>query len=116
MAVTITRPSGVQNYKAGNRTVAVRDIAFSGNYATGGETITASQAGLSKRIEQVDVHGGIVNANTTTGLGISVAYNSTGSVTIKVYESAASAGPFLEKDNAEAYPASTSARFTFIGV
>lgn len=106
--ITVARPTGVSVGTA--RRVRYRDItADTGDYAAGGFTVTAAQCGL-KHIDFFCV--GSAATEGTDGANaqiIGVRYASDGSsVTVQVYESAASGAPPLEK-TAEAYPAN----FTF---
>jgi hypothetical protein len=114
MAVAIAKVAGA-DYTAGNKRVKVRTLTFSGNYATNGETITAAEVGL-KRIEDVHFSGAAAAATPTTAVVLGAVINSTGtSVAIRSYEAAASAAPFIEKDNSEAYITGQVVRATFIG-
>lgn len=118
MALTITTVPGA-DYVAGNKRVKVRDLTFSGNYATGGETVTAAQVGLRK-IERVQGLGGVAAASTPTSavlLGAVVASDGS-SVAIRSYElggTGAAGDPLAEKTDAEAYITGQNVRATFLG-
>ena len=111
MAVAITKVTGA-DYVAGNKKVKVRDLVFSGNYATGGESVTAANVGLRK-IQQVIPHGG-VSAAGDLATAIPTYYDH-GTSKFTFYEGSAAGTALSEKTNAEAYPASAELRVTFIG-
>jgi hypothetical protein len=102
MAVTITKVSGA-DFVAGNKKVRTRDVAFSGSYAAGGDTVTASQLGLTK-LYFVNMQGAMAAASTpTTANEVSIIIASNGqSLAIRQYENAAAGSPSAEK-GAEAY-------------
>lgn len=112
MSVALT-PVGRKSVR-GDMVYLTYDATFSGNYATGGEPITALVAGLVTGIE-------LVILPPVTGGGFyptQPVYNADGSINLKFFETTAGAAgvPALqEKTNAEAYVASTTARITFIG-
>jgi len=85
----------------GAERVHTRRLTFSGNYATGGEAITASTFGL-RRISRLVLHNGVA-ASADLATSNPVAYNS-GTGKIAFYESGASGAATAEKTNAEAYP------------
>lgn len=114
MAVAIAKVAGA-DYTSGNKRVRVRTLTFSGNYATGGESITAAQVGL-KKIEQVV--GGAIATSTDLATANPVAYGiaSTGaSVTVTQYEGSAAGTAISEKTNSEAYATGSNCRVTFVG-
>lgn len=118
MAVAIARVAGA-DYVAANKRHRVRTLTFSGNYATGGETINATDVGL-RVIEQVQLTGQVAAASTpTSGVVLSAIISSTGgSVVIRSYElggTGAAGDPLAEKTNAEAYVTGQNVRATFIG-
>lgn len=113
MAVVITRPSSGIDYKVSNKQVRVRKLVFSGNYATGGESVTAANVGL-KVIEQVVVNGGGVAAASALSTGIATAYDFDNSKFV-FFEGSAAGTALSEKTNAEAYPTGCFLRVTFIG-
>lgn len=115
MAVAIAKVTGA-DYTVSNKRVRVRTLTFSGNYATNGETINASDVGLRK-IEQVHFTGGFAAGSTpTSGTIVGAIISSSGtSVAIRHYESAGSAAPPIEKDNGEAYVTGTNVRAEFVG-
>ncbi len=118
VAITITKPTGVQDTTFGNKRIKVRDITFdTGTYVTGGNTITAAQVGL-KRIDFASfgtqgMTGGTAGA-TVNWIGVRYASDGT-SITVQQYESAATGLPGLEKTNAEATVANATFRVLFIG-
>ena len=111
MAVAITKVTGA-DHVSGNKKVKVRDLVFSGNYATGGETVTAANVGLRK-IDEAMVHGGVaVASDLATAIG--VFYNHATSK-FTFYEGSAAGTALAEKTNAEAYPTGCKVRVTFRG-
>lgn len=119
MAVAISRPAGRRSDDVRALRFRFRTLSFSGNYATGGETITAVSVGLKRILAVVPVDSMIRAANGVTGVlpVFDVASNGT-SVVIRALEDAAgAAGTTLgqEKTNAEAYIASSKLDVVFIG-
>jgi hypothetical protein len=119
MTITLTKPtttSAGADTVWGNKKVRVRILTFSGNYATGGETITAASLGL-KVIEQVYLNGNLaVSTDLATANPVGVTIASTGaSVVITQYEGAASGAAVGEKTDTEAYATGSNIRATFIG-
>lgn len=110
MAVAITRVTGADGV-VGNKRRTVRDLVFSGNYATGGEALTASQLGLT-RVETVTFHGSAMATDLATAT-IPV-YDYANSKVVH-FESGASGAAQAEKTNAEAYPTGSAVRVTAIG-
>lgn len=120
MAFSLSRPSGRRADDVRSLRFRVRDVAFTGNYVTNGETITAKQLGLFRILFATPMNaflaapGTVVNA-TAQRIDLSADGKT---VTIRQGEDAAAVAgsPFLqEKTNAEAYVASASERFLFIG-
>jgi hypothetical protein len=110
MAVSIT--SKIPDATCDARAVKVRELTFSGNYATGGESVTAADVGL-RRLDSVIPHGGVaVSSDLTTA--IPIFYNH-GTAKFVFYEGSAAATALTEKTNAEPYPTGCNARVTFIG-
>lgn len=94
----------------GDRRAHSASLVFSGNYATGGEAVTASTFGL-QYLEDVIVHGLAVDGSSTALL---CSYNPT-TGKIMCFEGVAAGTPFAEKTNAEAYVASATVRVTALG-
>jgi hypothetical protein len=115
ISIPTTTDGRHDDYRALKR--RVRTLTPSGNYATGGESITARQVGL-KRIVAVSLLNGSVAAasdpTTAEGVGFVVASNGL-SVTLRMYESGASGAALAEKSNAEAPPTGQSFTCEFIG-
>lgn len=111
---TITKPTPSGDMAVSNRRYRTRDVVLTSgaNYTTGGETITPSNVGLNKRIEQV-INGGI--ARTTSGgaatIPIAFAYQTDGSVKIQQYVAATGA-----EQAGNANLSTFSVRLTFVGV
>lgn len=119
MAVTLTRPAGRRADDVRALRFRFRSIAFSGNYATGGETITAASVGLKRILAVVPLDSLIRAANGVTGVLPVFDIASTGtSVVVRSLEDAAGAAgtPLAqEKTNAEAYIANSKLDVLFIG-
>lgn len=118
MAVAIARVSGA-DYNTGNKRVRVRDLTFSGNYATNGETINAADVGLRK-IETATFSGNVAAGSTPTSANpVGVILSSSGtSAAVRLYElggTGAAGDPLAEKTNAEAYLAGQTIRVRFEG-
>ena len=118
MAVTLTKEvSRADDTRAFKR--RLRRLTFSGNYATGGETITAASVGLS-RFVAVNPLNPLVRAAGGVNGTFPVFDISTDrkSVVVKQIESnaaVAGAPTGQEKTNAEAYIASSYIDVEFIG-
>lgn len=120
MAVTISRPSGRRADDVRALRFRFRTLTFSGNYATGGETITAKALGL-KRILMVIPGNVLVRPANDVANGVLPAFdlNSDGTtLTVRALEDAAGAAGTAvgqEKTNAEAYTAGSRLDVVFIG-
>jgi len=103
----------------GNKRMKVRDVTFSGSYATGGETINASDVGL-RRIDQCYSQGFAAGSTPTSGNPVgTIVASGGGSVVLRLYElggTGAAGDPFAEKTNSEAYISGQNVRLTFVGV
>lgn len=109
---TITVPTGVQaNTTFGNKKVRTRNVQLTSgaNYTTGGETITASAVGLSKKIEVV-MNTMATTTSGTTSRTVVPLYQTDGSVKL-VVQTTASAEAAAASDQS-----TFSARLVFIGV
>lgn len=95
----------------------IRVLTPSGNYATGGEVITAQQVGLKRIIGVNLLNGSVAAASTpTTAEAVGFVVAATGlSVTMRFYESGAANAALAEKSNAEAPPTGQSLTCEFIG-
>lgn len=121
MAATlaVTRPNGSRSeYTSGGRRHRVRKLAWSGTYANGGNTVLASDVGLTE-IEEVHLSGGVATPTTTTSalpLGVTFASDNT-SVVFRLYGMAAAAGVGTApaEFGATAIPSGLNARVTFVG-
>lgn len=113
MAVTITPPTQLgktrSTYANGPVKFSHRDVAFTGSYATGGESITPRDVGL-RTISHVL---GVVTEGAGATAALPIRYDRTNSK-LQMYEAAAAGSPGAEK-GAEAYAASTSGQLTFVG-
>lgn len=116
---TNTRPTLVQGFAEGNRKVRYFDMTSdTGNYTTGGTTVTAASLGL-RQVYFVTASGGVATSGTAgaTGLGVGITYASTGvSFTVQFYEGSTAGTILGEKTNAEAMPANHTIRLRVEGV
>lgn len=119
MAVTVSRPSGRRADDVRALRFRFRTLAFSGNYATGGETVTARSLQLRRILAVIPADSLIRAANGVTGVTPVFDVASDGSqVVIRALEDAggaAGATVGVEKNNAEAYVASSSINVLVIG-
>jgi hypothetical protein len=98
----------------GERRIVIADIVFSGNYATGGEAITAANLGLTRIDFLISAPVSAADAGTT---GTPVRYDhSTGKMQHFESLAVAAANPLGEKDNAEAYVSGTKVRVMAVGI
>ena len=125
MAVTLSRPSGRRSDDLRSLRFRYRLLSFSGNYATGGETIALNGAnktqnlGLTRILGVIPLDTLIRAANGVTGVQPVFDVAADGkSVVIRALEDAAGvAGAPVgqEKTNAEAYIASSQLPVIFVG-
>jgi hypothetical protein len=117
MAVAASKPSTVSNISdtmtLGNRKMRTRRLTFSGNYATGGETISPSLFGFRK-IEQLITPGGVAMASALS-TGVLAGWDAANSKMV-FFEGSAAGTALSEKTNAEAYPTGCFMDVTAIGV
>lgn len=119
MATTVSRPSGRRADDVRALRFRFRSLAFSGNYATGGETVQAAAVGLKRILGVVALDHLVRAANGVTGVipVFDVAADGR-SVVIRMLEDAGgvTGTPIgAEKTNAEAYIASSELDVLFIG-
>lgn len=120
---TLTRPGStvrpVHSYKLSNQKVVIRDYTLdTGNYTQGGLTITAASVGM-KAFNFVTTAGTIANSGTAgaTGNPVSILFNTEGtSITVQLYEAAATGLALLEKTDAEAVASNFTIRIKFEGI
>lgn len=109
---TVSVPTGVQASTIfGNKKIRIRNVQLTSgaNYTTGGETITASAVGLSKKIEYVD--GAMATTSTgTTSRTVVPLYQTDGTVKLTV-QTTASAEAASNSDQS-----TFTARLLFVGV
>lgn len=119
MAVTITRPSGRRADDVRALRFRYRLLSFSGNYATGGETVQAASVGLKRILGVIPLDNLIrADAGATGVLPVFDVASDGRSVTILSLEDAAgAAGTTLgqQKTNAEAYVANSRLPVLFVG-
>lgn len=111
MAVAVTQVG--RRTVFGDRRVGFYDVVFSGNYATGGEAVTAATFGLNN----IDAIYGAIAPATALTTAVAVAYSPTSSSggVLLSYEAAAAGTPLSEKTNGEAYITGQTARLMVIG-
>lgn len=119
MAVTSSRPSGRRADDVRALRFRYRLLAFSGNYATGGETVTAASVGLKRILGLLPMGGMIRAADGVTGNPFTFDVSADGrQVVIRLLEDAAgAAGTAIgqEKTNGEAYIAGQQLPVLFVG-
>lgn len=121
MAVAVTKPT-----EAGGRADDIRalkfrhrKLSFSGNYATGGETVTARTLGLKRIAGVIPLDTLIRAANGVTGVVpvFDIAANGESVVVRSLEDAAGAAGAPVgqEKTNAEAYIANSELDVIVVG-
>lgn len=119
MAVAPSRPSGRRADDVRALRFRFRTLTFSGNYATGGETLTAQSVGLKRILGVVPLDLMLRAAAGITGVWpvFDVAADGRSVVIRALEDSAGAAGtPFgQEKTNAEAYIASSKLDVIIVG-
>lgn len=117
VVVSVSRPSDVRGSKWGNKKVVFRDVtADTGDYSSGGFTLTAAQLGLSKHVDFCSV-GSAATTGTSgaTASVVGVTYVSSGtSVKFQLYESGGTDAPMNEK-TAEAVASNFTFRVMAVG-
>lgn len=117
---TTAKPSDrlVQHRTSDNLKVRYFDMTSdTGNYTSGGTSVTASSLGL-KHISFVTASGGVATSGTSgaTGLAIGITYASDGtSFTVQFYEGSTAGTILGEKTNAEAMPSNHTIRLRVEG-
>jgi hypothetical protein len=117
VAISVASSADGREYDSRSYRRVIRTLTPSGNYATGGESITASQVGLKRIIAVNLLNGSVAPASTPTtaeAVGFIVASNGR-SVTLRFYESGAANAALAEKTNAEAPPTGQALVVEFIG-
>ena len=95
--ITATKPTGLIGYSDGNRKVRYFDITSdTGDYPTGGFTLTATQLGFRKILHAQPDGFATQGTAGASAVGIGITYVATG-VNIQLYESAGSGSPPAEK-------------------
>jgi hypothetical protein len=114
---TVAEATNVPDRNVGAVKFRTRNVsADTGDYATGGFTITASQLGL-KKIDVVLAGGATSGTSGATYSPVGIIYAASGSsITVVVYEAAATGLVLLQKTNAEAHEANWTLRLFAIGV
>jgi hypothetical protein len=101
MAVTATKIANSADMVHGAERAHSRRLTFSGNYATGGEAISASTFGL-RRMTRLIPHAGVASSSDVA-TSIPIGWN-TATSKLVFYEGSAAGTALSEKTNAEAYP------------
>lgn len=113
MAIATAKITGCPDTTYGNEKVRTRRLTFSGNYATGGETVTPKTVfGLSK-INRLIIHGSVAAASALT-TGVPLFYDQANGKMV-FFEGSAAGTALSEKTNAEAYPTGCFVDVTAIG-
>lgn len=119
MAVAISRPSGRRADGVSALKIRFRTLNFTGNYATGGEVLTARSLGFYRVLGIIALDTLIGDPATVTGVVPKFIISADGrTVTIKSMEDAAGAAGaavFQEKTNAEAYLANSKLDVLIVG-
>jgi hypothetical protein len=119
MAVAVSRPDGRRADDVRALRFRFKTLTFSGNYATGGETIQASDVGLKQILAVVPLDSLIRAADGVTGNIPVFDVSAEGtSVVVRALEDAAGAAGTAfgqEKTNGEAYIADSTLDVLFIG-
>lgn len=119
MAVTVSRPSGKRLDDVRSLRFRFRTLAFSGNYATGGESITAQAVGMKQVYAVIPLDTMVRAAAGTTGVQpVFDIASDFRSFTVRMLEDAAGvAGATIgvEKNNAEAYIAGSQINVLVLG-
>ena len=110
-AITLAKLSPNADTTFGNKKVKIRTLTFTGDYATGGVSLTASDVGL-KKIQFVEFSG--VGAASDVATANALTYDYTNSKVV-LFESGASGAALAEKTNAETVPTGLNVRAVFIG-
>jgi hypothetical protein len=124
LAITVTKPTGTQDTKIGNKRCLIRDITIdTGTYTTGGTLITAAEISAGgqplKRIDFISfgTNGMTGGTDGATANPIGVRYTAGGrTATLQTYEAAATGLPLLEKTSAEATVANATYRVMVLGI
>lgn len=119
MPVAVSRPSGRRADDVRALRFRFKTLTFSGNYTTGGETITAKSVGLFRILGVVPLDSLIRAPAGVTGIQPVFDISSDGkTLTVRALEDAAGvAGAPIgqEKNTAEAYIASSKLDVLFVG-
>lgn len=119
MAVAATKPSGRRADDVRALRLRYRLLLFTGNYATGGESITARSLGFYRILGIIPLDSLIRAPNGVTGVVPVIDVSADGrTVVIRALEDAAGAAGTptgQEKTNAEAYIASSQLPILIVG-
>lgn len=107
----ITRPSSSFDFDVTNKKFRIRDVQLTSgaNYTTGGETITAKEAGMSHRITAVSAPNVAMTSDGATSRSVGFLHQSDGSV--KMVVSSTASAQVASNTDLSTY----SIRLTFIG-
>jgi hypothetical protein len=119
MAVALSRPSGINADDTRALRFRFRTLTFSGNYATGGETITAQSLGLKQILGVIALDEFIRAPNAVTGVEpvFDVASDRRSVVIRSLEDAGGAAGTPVgqEKTNGEAYLANSRLDVIVVG-
>ena len=123
MAVAVSKPSNFAGRSDDVRSLRfrVRNLTFTGNYATGGETVTAASLGLKYILIALPMNAVTAASAGVTGslVKLDIASDNKSVVIRQLEDAAGAAGTAIgqEKTNAEAYTGTTAVhRVLFVGV
>lgn len=109
MAVALTQVG--RNTVFGDKRIRIYDLTFSGNYATGGEALTAATLGFTN-VDIVLLEPVAKASDEATAVVIGYDYTAS---KVVAYEGSTAGTALSEKTNAEAWPTGAYARVLVIG-
>jgi hypothetical protein len=113
MALTIAKVTN-GDYVIGNKKVRTRDITFDSSYATGGESLAATDVGL-RNVVSVATDGGAKNAAGTSLIPVRYDYTNSKLQAFR-YDGASAGKAFLEEVAAAVDLSLFTVRAVFTGV
>lgn len=113
MALTVTKVTN-GDYVVGNKKVRTRDITFDSSYATGGESLTASDVGL-RSVVAVATDGGAKNSAGTSLVPVRYDYTNAKLQAYR-YDGASAGKAFLEEVTAAVDLSAFTVRAVFTGI
>lgn len=113
MALTIAKVTN-GDYVVGNKKIRTRDITFDNSYATGGESLTASDVGL-RSVVAVATDGGAKNSAGTSLVPVRYDYTNAKLQAYR-YDGASAGKAFLEEVAAAVDLSAFTVRAVFTGI